>query len=96
MKVLSHLGFYRLPLPIIWLNGLIYFGMIVGCIATRKTTGFWIVVIVSLSAITTGLTWPHFGRYSIPFRPLVHSASAIGTVMLWSHLLRRFKVIRSN
>jgi len=96
MKALSHLGFYRLPLPVLWLNGLLWFGMAVGCIATRKTTGFWIVAVVLMSIITTSLTWPHYGRYSIPFRPLVHVASAIGTVMFWSYLLGRFGLRRQK
>jgi hypothetical protein len=87
MKMLSHLGFYRQPLLLQIVNGLILFGAVLGCWSTRRSLGVWIGLVVVLSLVTTGLTWPHYGRYSIPFRPLLHLACGIGTVYFWTGLL---------
>jgi hypothetical protein len=90
MKVISHLGFYRQPVPIQLLNGLLFLGAFIGCWATWRSTGFWIVAILMLSVVTTSLTWSHYGRYSLPIRPLIHVASAMGTVYFWSAILRNY------
>ena len=87
MKAISHLGFYRQPVPLLCLNGLLFFGAAIGCYVTRKNFGFWVFSCVALSVITTSLAWPHYGRYSIPLRPLIHLASAIGTVSCWREVL---------
>jgi hypothetical protein len=86
MKMLSHLGFYRQPLPLQIINGLILFGAVLGCWSTRRSLGLWIGLVVALSLLTTGLTWPHYGRYSIPFRPLLHVACGVGTVYFWTKI----------
>lgn len=88
MKMLSHLGFYRQPLGLMVLNGLILFGAALGCWKMRRGLGLWIALIVLLSLVTTGLTWPHYGRYSIPFRPLLHIACGVGTVYFWTEAIR--------
>ena len=87
MKMLSHLGFYRQPLPLQIVNGLILFGAVLGCWSTRRSLGLWIGLVVALSLLTTGLTWPHYGRYSIPFRPLLHVACGVGTVYFWTKII---------
>jgi hypothetical protein len=84
MKMLSHLGFYRQPLLLQIVNALILFGAALGCWSTRRSLGFWIGLVVVLSLVTTGCTWSHYGRYSIPFRPLLHLACGIGTVYFWT------------
>lgn len=86
-KGYSHLGFYRQPLPLVCINGLMIIGAVIGCWVSRKSLGTWIAIIVGLSLVTTMLTWPHYGRYSIPIRPLIHVASAIGTVAFWKCVL---------
>lgn len=88
MKMLSHLGFYHQPPLLQLVNGLILFGAVLGCWSTRHSLGRWIALIVLLSLVTTGLTWSHYGRYSIPFRPLLHIACGLGTVYLWSSIFR--------
>lgn len=68
-------------------NGMLFFGAIIGCATWRWPFGFWIAAIVSVSLLTTMLTWPHYGRYSIPIRPLIHVACAVGTVNFWTWVL---------
>ena len=83
-KALNHLALINQSHMIVhWLNGLILFGAAIGCGVTWKRMGFWIALILFLSLATTMLTWSHFGRYLIPIRPLIHIASAIGTVYFW-------------
>jgi hypothetical protein len=90
-KAISHLGFYRQPAPLLWINGLMFFGAIVGCYSSRKTLGIWIAAIVALSTVSTMLTWSHYGRYSIPIRPLIHAACAVGTIAFWRLIFAWFK-----
>ena len=87
MKSVSHLGFYRQPIPLLCLNGLLFFGAVIGCYVTRSNLGFWVLACVVLSVVTTSLAWPHYGRYSIPLRPLIHLTCAIGTVACWREIL---------
>jgi hypothetical protein len=89
MKIVNHLGFYNQPVPILWLNGILVVGAMIGCYATRRGTGAWIAIFLLLSIFSTSLTWPHYGRYSLPVRPLMHVASAIGAVYFWSWVLRK-------
>jgi hypothetical protein len=96
MKAVSHLGFYRQPPFLIALNGLLMLGAIIGCLTFRRPFGFWVVAFVCVSVFTTMLTWPHFGRYSIPIRPLIHAASAIGTVNLWAAIFRYVRPRRAE
>jgi hypothetical protein len=91
MKAISHLGFYRQPLAIQIMNGLLFFGALLGCVLAWRWLGFWFAVFLGLSLATTCVAWPHFGRYSIPLRPLVHVACAVGTVRFWSLQLSRGK-----
>ncbi len=91
-KAVSHLGFYRHPLPLVYLNALMFFGALIGCYASRKSLGFWVVVFVMLSVVTTMLTWSHYGRYSIPIRPLIHVACAVGTIVFWKFVLGLFNI----
>lgn len=86
-KACSHLGFYRQPAILMWINGLLYFGALLGCAYAWRWFGFWAALIVVLSLVSTMLTWEHFGRYSIPIRPLVHAACAVGTVSFWRMIL---------
>jgi hypothetical protein len=86
-KAYSHLGFYRQPWPLVCLNGLMLFGAVLGCYASRNSLGFWVAVFVGLSVVTTMLTWSHYGRYSIPIRPLIHVASAVGTIAFWKYVI---------
>lgn len=88
MKMVSHLGFYRQPLPLQLINGLILVGAVLGCWSARRSLGGWIALVVLLSLVTTGLTWSHYGRYSIPLRPLLHISCGLGTVYLWSSIFR--------
>lgn len=88
MKLLSHLGFYRQPRELQVLNCLLLFGAAWGCWSMRRGLGLWIALIVGLSLVTTALTWPHYGRYSIPFRPLLHVACGVGTVCFWTGVIR--------
>jgi hypothetical protein len=83
----SHLGFYGLPVWLMFLNGLLIFGAVIGCIASRRSFGWWIAVVVGMSVVLTMLTWSHYGRYSIPIRPLIHVGSAIGTFAFWRFVL---------
>ncbi len=87
MKAISHLGYYRQPLALQVLNGVLFFGALVGCWFARRNFGIWVIVFWTLSLVATSLTWSHFGRYSIPLRPIMHVACAVGTVMLWSRIL---------
>ena len=89
MKGLSHLGFYRQPLPLEIINGLMLIGALIGIIVFRREIGFWVAIVLTMSILTACITWPHYGRYSLPIRPLVHVASALGTVALWQMLLRK-------
>ena len=59
MKIVSHLGFYGQPAPILWINGMLFVGAMIGCFVTRRTTGGWIVTFLLLSIVSTSLTWPH-------------------------------------
>jgi hypothetical protein len=88
-KGISHLGFYRQPPFLMAVNGLLLVGAIVGCATSRSPFGFWVAAIIGVSLLTTMLTWPHYGRYSIPFRPLIHVACAVGTVNFWTWMVRR-------
>ncbi|MEQ1904765.1 MAG: hypothetical protein ABL888_11310 [Pirellulaceae bacterium] len=83
----SHLGFYGHPEWLMFLNGLLIFGAVIGCIASRQSFGWWIAVVIGMSVLTTMLTWSHYGRYSIPIRPLIHVGSAIGTFAFWRFVL---------
>ncbi len=84
MKGASHLGFNN-DLPpwveltnfALILSGLIGFGL------SWRRFGVWATIVMALSLATTMLTWAHYGRYSIPVRPLIHIGSAVtGTYLL--------------
>ena len=88
-KGLNHLALINQPLPIVpWLNALLLAGAVIGCLASWRSFGFWIVLILFFSLATTMLTWSHHGRYLIPVRPLIHCAAAIGTVCFWRWVFR--------
>jgi hypothetical protein len=63
------------------------FGVVIGCIASRQSFGWWVAVVIGMSVVTTMLTWSHYGRYSIPIRPLIQVGSAIGTFAFWRIVL---------
>jgi hypothetical protein len=87
MKGISHWGFYRQPKWIVALNGLLFFGAVIGMFASRNDIGRFVALAIALSTITVMTAWPHYGRYSIPVRPLLHIASGIGTVFFWRFVL---------
>lgn len=89
MKAISHLGFYRRPAGLMVINALLLFGFAFGVWADRDGLGRWMALALALSLVTTMLTWPHYGRYSLPLRPLIHAGAAIGTVWFWSNVFRR-------
>jgi hypothetical protein len=55
--------------------------------ASRQSFGWWVAVVIGMSVVTTMLTWSHYGRYSIPIRPLIQVGSAIGTFAFWRIVL---------
>ncbi len=87
-KALNHLGLVGHAFPLVVINGLLLFGAVLGCLFDRRRFGFWIAAFVFMSLATTVLTWSHYGRYSIPIRPLLHVGCAIGTIQLWAAIIR--------
>lgn len=82
MRMVSHLGFYGLPLWLLLLNGGLFAGAFIGAWRTRDSIGFWVILAVSLSLLTVALTWEHFGRYSLPIRPMIHVGFAVAVIFL--------------
>ncbi len=72
MRMASHLGFYGQPLWLMLLNGGLLVGALIGAWRFRSSVGVWIFLGSSLSLVTVALTWEHFGRYSLPIRPMIH------------------------
>lgn len=91
MRIISHLGFYQRNSVLLIVNGLLLFGAVLGIWWQRHSIGWWILLCVGLSVVTTALTWSHFGRYSLPIRPLVHVACAIGTMCFWTFVFQLTK-----
>jgi hypothetical protein len=90
IRAKNHLGIVSdLPLPVVIANCLILFGAVIGILVDPKW-GRWIGIIFLLSLLVTVLTFSHQGRYSLPVRPLLHVACAIGTVWFWKGILSRF------
>ncbi len=90
IRIGDHLGILSGFHPaLIGVNLLILFGALIGMIFDRQW-GRWIAVVWLLSLMVTVLTISHQGRYSIPIRPLLHVACAIGTVWFWTMVWRYF------
>ncbi len=84
MKGVSHLGFNsQLPPWAVLANLALILSALIGFILSWRQYGMWAAIVVALSLVTTMLTWAHYGRYSIPIRPLIHLGSAVtGTYLL--------------
>lgn len=88
-KGLNHFALIDQPQPWIpFVNLLLMIGVFTGIVLSWKRFGFWIALILFMSAVSTMLLWSHHGRYSIPIRPLWHVTSAIGVVCFWSRVFR--------
>ena len=88
MKAMSHLALIGQPTWVAVVNGLLLFGVIVGCLFDWRRMSGWIAIFILLSVLTTMITWSHHGRYAIPVRPLMHIGCAIGFVKYWSFVLK--------
>ncbi len=80
MKAGSHLVPDATGLPG-WLSianlALLAFALI-GCVVAWRKIGAWLGLMILLSLVTTMLTWSDHGRLSIPIRPLIDVAAAVG------------------
>lgn len=87
-KALNHFALVNQTVTVVpLLNGLLLIGAMIGCLASWHRFGFWVALILFCSTVTTMLTWSHHGRYLIPLRPLIHCASAVGTIYCWKYLV---------
>ncbi|MEM7454430.1 MAG: glycosyltransferase family 39 protein [Planctomycetota bacterium] len=89
MRVQSHLALHDgMPTYLLALNGLLFFGAILGMLGSWSRFGGWVALVLFLSCATTAMTWAHEGRYSLPIRPVLSACAAIGTVYFWSTVLK--------
>lgn len=87
-KALNHLAIQGgLPWPLTVVNLLLLGSAFAGSLLSLRGPGKWILIATSLSVLTTSLTWSHYGRFSIPIRPLWHLASAWTIVAFWVWVL---------
>lgn len=89
-KAFNHLGFGNDFHPaVIAVNVLLLLGALVGF--GVRDVGRLAGLVLLISLLTTLLTFSHFGRYSIPVRPLLHVSCAIGVVWICTGPLRRWR-----
>ena len=78
LKAISHLGFYNhFHIAITLINLAMMISACIGFVMSWKRFGGWATLVLFLSIATAMITWAHYGRYSIPVRPLIHLGSAV-------------------
>lgn len=88
MKIASHFGVvHSIHWSIGLAQGMLLVSAVIGCFSAKRPLGFWIGMILIMSAVTTGVTWSDNGRESIPIRPMMHLASALTTYRVCRWLL---------
>lgn len=96
-KALSHLALLGQPHRVLHLvNGLLLLGALIGVALSWRQFGFWVALATGLSILTAVVTWAHYGRFSLPVRPLWHASCAIGITLAFKAVWLRGGASKSN
>ncbi len=78
-RVTNHLGITSQdPEYLERINLVLTIGALLGCVLTWRRFGFVVIALIAASTLVTALTWSDYGRLSLPIRPLLHAAFALG------------------
>ena len=78
-RVMNHFGITSQdPKYLERINLVLAIGALLGCVLTWRRFGFVVISLIAASTLVTALTWSDYGRFSLPIRPLLHAAFALG------------------
>lgn len=79
-KLLDHLNLTNRSIPMVIFNASMIVLALVGCWLSRAPVGFWITMVLLISATTNAVTWSDGGFSSAPLRPLMAVAASYAIV----------------